>query len=107
MGSFCDCCENPQVYFKKEGREYKFTCSKEDVMRNVVIRFCQQNKMNKELYFFIHNNDFLNENSKYKNLFPDQNNKRIISIILKQKDISVKKNDPKLISMESIKIIHI
>ena len=100
MGSFCDCCENPQVYFKKEGREYKFTCSKEDVMRNVVIRFCQQNKMNKELYFFIHNNDFLNENSKYKNLFPDQNNKRIISIILKP-DIPVKKNDP-LISMESI-----
>jgi serine/threonine protein kinase len=69
-------------------------------MRNVVIRFCQQNKINKELYFFIHNNDFLNENSKYKNLFPDQNNKRIISIILKP-DIPVKKNDP-LISMESI-----
>ena len=94
---------NPKVYFIKEENEYQFICYKGEIMKNVIIRFCKQQKdMNKELYFFIHNNGYLNENSTYDKLVPNQDGKRIISIIPKPKDIPVKKYEPKLESMESI-----
>ena len=103
------CDSTPNVYFIKEGRKYKFPCSEKEYMKNTVIRFCQQNKMNKELYYFIHNNDYLNENSTYANLVPSQDNERIISLILKPKipipnpnQISPVRIEPKLVSMESI-----
>ena len=70
-----------KVYFIKEGRNYKFPCSKEEYLKNVVIRFCQEYEMNKELYYFIHNNNYLNENLTYDKLVTNQDNKRIISII--------------------------
>ena len=68
------------VYFNIEEREYAFPCSKGEVMKNVVMRFCQQHNIKKTSFSFIYNNRFLNESLRYDNLIPIQDNKRIIYV---------------------------
>ena len=85
------------VYFNIEEREYAFPCSKGEVMKNVVMRFCQQHNMKKTSYSFIHNNRFLNENSRYNDLFTIQDNKRIIYVEKKSETGTMEK-----LNMESI-----
>ena len=95
-----------QVYFKIQNVEYKFHCSKSETMKNVLIRFCQQYKFNKNHFYFIHNNHLLDENSTYDKLFPDQYKKRIINVDPKSKapnDISSRgSRDSQLVNMQSI-----
>ena len=97
---------HPEVYFIKNEKEYVFSCQNNEIMRNVVKRFCDQLRINKRNFLFIHNNHPLNENSTYNMLVPSQNNKRIINIDpidLRPSEMSSRDSrEPKLINMDTI-----
>ena len=44
---------NPEVYFIKDEKEYVFSCQNNEIMKNVVKRFCDQLRINKRHYLFI------------------------------------------------------
>lgn len=86
----------PKVYFIKDKREFAFNCSKTEIMKDVVRRFCTQYNFRKKDLFFIHNNNKLDEESTYDELIPNIYNKRIINVVINV--------DPyiELVNMESI-----
>ena len=69
-----------KVYFIKDKREIAFNCSKTEIMKDVVRRFCTQYNFRKKDLFFIHNNNKLDEESTYDKLIPNIYNKRIINV---------------------------
>ena len=87
----------PKVYFRKDKREYMLNCAYNEPMKSVVRRFCQQYSLKKNNFYFIHNNNKLDEKSTYDKLVPDQYNKRIINV-----DINDLGSDIELVNMESI-----
>lgn len=97
---------HPELYFIKDEKEYVFSCQNNDIMKNVVKIICDQLRINKRHFLFIHNNHPLNENSTYNMLVPNQNNKRIINIDPidpRQSEMSSRDSrEPKLINMETI-----
>ena len=87
----------PKVYFVKDKREIAFNCSKTEIMKDVVRRFCTQYNFRKKDLIFIHNNNKLDEKSTYDKLIPNEYNKRIINV-----DINDLGSDNELVNMESI-----
>ena len=72
-------------------------------MKNVVERYCQQNKIKKKSYYFIHNNQPLIEKLTYDKLVPNEFNKRIIYVGLNYRtDTPSIDSNPKLVNMERI-----
>lgn len=89
----------PKVYFIKDKRQYPFDCRSNEVMKNVVKRFCQQNNLRKNNLCFIHNNKLLDETITYDQLVPSQYNRRIITVDIPKKDTG---SDGQVVNMESI-----